>query len=151
MESIVNAIRSLYSSTRTANNKRVEAMKKTSLIFLIAVLVSLMFGEFQPACAQSWQYIAPMNHPRVWHLALILNNGKILVMGGEDGNNGLNTCELYDPDANTWTYVASMNTPRWCFQACLLPDGKVFVAGGRTDLGNSTTSTCEIYDPIANT
>jgi hypothetical protein len=116
---------------------------------VFGVLISLL--AWNSVRAQSWQYIAPMNHVRIWHLALILNNGKILVMGGEDGTNVLNSCELYDPSTNTWKLAASMNTPRQRFQACMLPDGRVFVAGGLTDLGNSTTNTCEIYDPVADT
>ncbi|HEY3876069.1 MAG TPA: kelch repeat-containing protein, partial [Candidatus Kapabacteria bacterium] len=113
---------------------------------LAGMLVGLLCSA-EASLAQTWQYIAPMKQARVWHQAQFLNNGKILVMGGEDGSTSLSSCELYDPTANTWSSAASMNVPRSRFQSLLLSDGRVFVAGGLTDAHSATTNTCEIYDP----
>jgi len=87
--------------------------------------------------------------PRTDHTATLLNNGKVLIAGGNNnsaaGSNGLNTAELYDPVAKTFTAShGTMSTTRTRHTATLLLDGTVLLAGG----DNSTTvTTADIYDP----
>ncbi len=119
---------------------------------LIPVILAVLSAHV--ATAQSWKYIAPMKHARGEHRAVLLQNGKILVIGGQDGNSALQSCELYDPNSDTWTEAASLNVARYRFQAFVLNDGRVFVAGGLSAIGINpptlTTATCEIYDPNKN-
>jgi hypothetical protein len=61
--------------------------------FIIFLALSLS----ATAQAQSWQYIAPMKHARGEHRAILLPNGKILVIGGRDESETLRSCELYNP------------------------------------------------------
>jgi N-acetylneuraminic acid mutarotase len=113
--------------------------------FLIGLFIAIFGADIVQA--QSWQYIVPMNHARSRPRAAILPNGKIIVVGGNNGYVALTSCEIYDPLTNTWSEGGSMNTPRWNFQLLTLYDGKLLAAGGQTDVRNATTSTCEIYDP----
>ncbi len=116
----------------------------------ILLTISLAILSAQIAAAQSWKYIAPMKHARAQHKAVLLKNGRIMVMGGENGTDVLSSCEIYDPRTDTWQDVASMHEPRLRFTAFVLDDGRVFVAGGLTVLGvniTPTSKTCEIYDP----
>jgi len=46
-----------------------------------------------------------------WKTATLLQNGKVLVVGGNDQNNplGLASAELYDPATGVWTATGSMH------------------------------------------
>jgi hypothetical protein len=81
-----------------------------------------------------------LNTTRSLHTATLLPNGKVLVAGGNDQNNFLQTAELYDPATGSWTATGNLNTARYYHTATLLPNGKVLVAGGG---GYSA----ELYDP----
>jgi hypothetical protein len=76
--------------------------------------------------------------------AVLLQNGKVLVMGGINPSayaSLLTTAELYDPYTGKWTSTGPMLIGRSDFTATLLADGRVLVAGG----GDNST---EIYDPL---
>jgi len=49
---------------------------------------------------------------RQGHLALALENGKVLVTGGFDDNGPLSSAVLFDPISRTWSSTASMSTAR---------------------------------------
>ena len=104
-----------------------------------------------------WQRLADMNHPRVNVSAVLLPDGKVLVIGGHDSwkwNSGLtpsNTAELYDPilgdDPSAWREVATMGAPRQYHSvSLLLPDGRVLAAGGVAN-DRSNQFTLELYEP----
>ncbi len=95
-----------------------------------------------------------MNVAREFHMAVLLSNGKVLVMGGENlGADGrlhdLTSAELYDPATGQWTETGSMNSPHPSERAVLQSNGKVLVYEGGFDrypiLGR------ELYDPATGT
>ena len=90
----------------------------------------------------SWMATASMHSPRSGHTATRLQNGKILVAGGDDG-----TAELYDPVSRTWESTGSMNVGRGGHTATLLPDGRVLVVGGDWQEEPRYFNTAELYDP----
>jgi len=87
---------------------------------------------------------------RRFHTATLLNNGKVLIAGGEDnGSNAFNTGELYDPNTGLFTATAgNMTVARAGHTATLLGNGKVLITGG-TSGGSSeaAVSSAELYDP----
>jgi Domain of unknown function (DUF1929)/Kelch motif len=83
------------------------------------------------------QQVPSMRYPRGYANGVILPDGTVLVVGGNQ--NGITfsdvdavlTPELYSPATNTWTALAPMAIPRTYHSvALLLPDGRVFAAGG---------------------
>lgn len=86
-----------------------------------------------------------MSTPRSGHAAVLLQNGKVLVAGGEESDNqNLASAEIYDPVANKWTATGNMLTPRIASSAVVLKDGRVLVTGS----GDSWNK-AEIYDPAS--
>ena len=71
----------------------------------------------------------------------LLQNGKILVAGGDNGIT-LNSAELYDPATKTWISAGTMSLAATEHTATLLPNGKVLVI---------ERSVAQLYDPIGNT
>ena len=106
----------------------------------------------------TWTFTAltvNMTVAREGHVATLLNNGQVLITGGDlPGTGSLNTAETYNPTANTFTAVSStMTTPRIYHEAVLLNGGTVLLSGGENDSGGNSTglNTAEIYDPTVQT
>lgn len=90
------------------------------------------------------------NTARECHTATLLQNGKVLVTGGRNGNTALASAELYDPATGIFTVTGSLTTERCAHSATLLQNGKVLIAGGYNFGGSGglpTLATAEIYDP----
>jgi len=101
--------------------------------------------------ANTWSSAGAMAHAHSIHGAILLNNGKVLVVGGgsASGTSFTNTCELYDPATGSWSPAASMASNRGGVRAVHLKDDRVAVFGGQDDF--SYLSTVEIYTPATNT
>lgn len=94
------------------------------------------------------------------HTATLLNDGRVLLVGGQPTNctgsggcfpQALNTAELFDPTTGSITPTGTLHFRRYGHSAALLPDGKVLIIGGETsellpDDSNQVT-TVEVYDP----
>jgi N-acetylneuraminic acid mutarotase len=91
-----------------------------------------------------WSFTGSMTVARVGQSAVLLQDGEVLVAGG-DGNTP-STAELYNPATGTWTATGSMTTAR-STNLVLLPNGEVLAAGG----DNKTPSTAELYNPVSGT
>lgn len=81
------------------------------------------------------------------HTATLLNDGRVLIVGGYNLKSGIfASAELYDPNTGTFSATGSMSTSRIGHSATLLPDGDVLIAGGYNSAGFSLAS-AELYDP----
>ncbi|WP_437506872.1 Kelch repeat-containing protein [Sorangium sp. So ce1099] len=69
-----------------------------------------------------------MRAPHADHAAVRLDNGRVLVTGG-DNDAAAQVAELYDPAAGTWTATPPMKTTHQQHTATLLPSGQVLVTG----------------------
>jgi hypothetical protein len=90
---------------------------------------------------------------RFRHTATLLQNGKVLIVGGVllSSTNPTSTAELYDPATGSFTVTGGMTTAREEHTATLLADGTVLIVGGTNSVtasGNlQLTATAEVYDP----
>jgi hypothetical protein len=80
-----------------------------------------------------WETITPLRDKRLNACAVLLPDGKVLVVGGNRAaqfDDPVLRVELFDPKNNTWSEVAPMTVPRaYHSTAVLLPDGRVLSAG----------------------
>jgi hypothetical protein len=126
---------------------------------LVADWVATPHGDwtaerYNPATGR-WVKDADMANPRVWHQAVPLASGKVLVTGGGAPpymNAGFQSTALYDPLAHSWSPATGMHTGRWAHLAIRLADGRVLVAGGVDRPGPNgaayhATTTTEIFTP----
>src|SRR5690606_17675085 len=96
-----------------------------------------------------WIRQGSMHQGRTGHRAVLLKNGKLLVVGGADsGGQPLASAEVFDPATGVWTRTGAMATARQEHSATLLNDGRVVVIGGTaTASGSVALKSCEIYNP----
>ncbi len=99
-----------------------------------------------------------MSDSRFSHSAQLLNNGKVLMVGGIGlAGQKLATAELYDPAStagNKISSTGSMTTPRWLNSIATMADGTILVTGGSSgtisgDVPSATyLASAETYDPV---
>jgi hypothetical protein len=83
---------------------------------------------------------------RVGHAAVLLDSGKVLIVGGWAGQDATRKTELYDPGRREFVMTGEMNEPRDGFTATRLKDGRVLIAGGYRG-SIQRLSSAELYDP----
>ena len=89
---------------------------------------------------------------RRFHTATPLQNGQVLIVGGQspEQHDPSLEAELYDPSLGQFKPAGAPSASRFGHTATLLNNGKVLIAGGR-DVGDSSTNpqlaTAELYDP----
>ena len=103
----------------------------------------------------AWIATGSMGTPRSEHSAVRLLDGRVLVVGGGEGDQNDLAAELYDPNTGTWSPTGSMIKPHARgFRATLLRDGKVLVGEDvepGTDPSASGILGAEVYDPATGT
>lgn len=94
----------------------------------------------------TWANLAPMSFWRRYYASGVLNDGRVLIIGGEQSGAGgdTNRGEIYNPVTNAWSTIA---LPPWTTvgdaACCVLPDGRLLI-------GALSTPACEIYNPATN-
>ena len=68
------------------------------------------------------------------HAAALLADGRVLIVGGTDGNVSLKSVDVVDAEAG-WVGQATMAEARTGLTATTMLDGKVLVAGGANATG----------------
>ncbi len=77
--------------------------------------------------------------------ATLLNDGRVLIAGGDDDLGSDSIADVYDSSSAVFSETGSMMYNRAAHTATLLPDGTVLVAGG------DKFGTAELYDPLKGT
>src|SRR5919202_4341615 len=122
-------------------------VRKATVGAVVAVMMALAAAGVAQA---AWSGVDPVVTGRYNHTATLLQDGRVLVTGGND-NAPVAGARLYDPATGTWSNAAAMHVGRSGQAAALLRDGRVLVAGGVAPAdvpsGSEYTATAEIYDP----
>lgn len=96
------------------------------------------------AFAPGWYATASMSTTRAQHAAVLLGDGRVLVINGVSRTGFVATSDLYDPATNTWTATGATGITGNITQAVRLLDGRVFAL---TD----GSQACSVYDPATGT
>ena len=111
-----------------------------------------LFDPSQPS-DQAWTPAAAMLTARYYHTATRLNDGRVLVTGGSNGEStsaAYDNALIYDPAANNWLVLRETLTEhRARHRAVRLVGGQVLIAGG--GLFGGASDTMEVYNPTSGT
>ncbi|MGD0092945.1 MAG: kelch repeat-containing protein [Planctomycetota bacterium] len=101
----------------------------------------------------SWTTTGRTTFSRKYHTSTLLNDGRVLVAGGDSvwgGGGAPQWYELFDSTSRTWSVGPGMQSARHNHTATLLKDGKVLLIGGAfSPMWDGRA--CEMFDPATNT
>lgn len=100
--------------------------------------------------------IEPTTVPRAAHTATLLDDGRVLLVGGctTAGCGGQARgadSEFFDPDTRRFSSGPPMTVPRAGHTATSLEDGRVLFTGGYAAEGRPPHASAELYDPASDT
>ena len=105
----------------------------------------LASAELYTVATGQWTRLPDMQAGREGHQAVLLNNGKVLILGGTD--NARTAVELYNPA--THRFEKGGEAPFDCNGSVVpLPDGRILIAGGIQD--RQLSRMAMTYDPKTN-
>jgi len=120
----------------------------TGVLLLVAALAFNIL--FAPVGYGLFKSAGFMKVSRQSHRATLLNDGQVLITGGEDyKGKALASAELFNPEPGRFELIENMAEPRIGHTATLLGGGRVLIAGGRKKSGAllQVLSSAEIYSP----
>ena len=101
----------------------------------------LSSAEIYDPVSGTFAQTGDMTRARMWHAAVLLRDGRVLLVGGGLGR-GAASAELYDPATGTFTSTGSMSVYQDIYSALLLKNGNVLISG---------SSTIELFDAVTST
>ena len=129
--------------------RRAPAVRATAVTVGLAALAGSLVPAPASGAAGGWSATGQLAAARSSHAAVLLQGGKVLVVGGEGKHGVLASTEIYRPELRTWAPGPPLATARHSHTATRLADGRVLVVGGRSETG--PLATAEVYDPVAKT
>ncbi|MGA2538973.1 MAG: kelch repeat-containing protein, partial [Terracidiphilus sp.] len=131
-------------------SSRLRSAAAIGAALVVAFLIGASFAGPAAAHAQgTFTATGSMSIGRDNATLTLLQNGQVLVAGGNNSSGVLASAELYDPATGTWSVTGSMTTARYTHTATLLPSGLVLITGGSD--GPSNYSSAELYNPATGT
>ena len=147
-------LRHLHLATSGRSTKQPAGRCLGLLVLAWALGLAALLGLLPAAQAQvgTWATAGTLTDGRVAHTATLLNNGDVLVVGGEDRAPAdvsgvlVDTVELYSQLGNSWSTLAGTFLARKKHTATRLGNGDVLVAGGTASSG--ATSSAQLFTPV---
>jgi MBG domain/Kelch motif/Galactose oxidase, central domain len=118
---------------------------KQSVTVVMVVLMSMFYAVI---CQAQILGTGQLNSARRSHTATLLQDGKILVVGGDAASGLVGHAEIFDPASLTSSNIAANPIAlRTDHTATLLADGRVLIIGGVD--GNGSLASTEFYSPYS--
>ena len=121
---------------------------RNAVLASLAVLLCVLFltASIPNVPTGTWQAWNAMADVRSGASAVLLSDGRVLIVGGSSANGPTASADIFGKDG-VFSAAAAMNSPRSNQTATLLGDGRVLVTGG--EIGSGITNSAEVYDPAA--
>jgi N-acetylneuraminic acid mutarotase len=104
--------------------------------------------RYDPVAARWTRAAAPSRTRYLGHIATLLADGRVLILGGNEGGD---VAELYTPATDSWVAAAPPPQGRSNHTATRLPDGRILVVGGLArERGGAVPAVADValYDPV---
>lgn len=105
-------------------------------------------AELYDSSKGTFSFTSNMAHPRLYHVAVRLGDGRVLITGGRANNQAggvTSSAEVFAPATSLFSRIEDMSVRREACGAVLLANGNVLIVGGSNETG--PTNTMELYDP----
>jgi len=135
----MNYARHHFSLTKLSNGKILATAGCTTISGSFAYITSEIFDPV----IETWNQISTLNYGRDSHSTILLQNGKVLVVGG-DYDNDYKGCETYNPNTHEWSLTGFCSWPKVNHTLEILTNGQIMAIAG----GNSVFNKAELYDSI---
>jgi hypothetical protein len=98
--------------------------------------------------AGEWKETGEMKMAREGQIAVLMQDGEVLVTGGADElGHPLASTEIYDPATGKWRATRPLNQPHGGGEGKLMPNGKILIYYGSPERGVKAFAE-ELYDPV---
>ncbi|MBP47417.1 MAG: hypothetical protein CMH53_05720, partial [Myxococcales bacterium] len=149
-----------------ASRRHTATLLNTGEVLVVGVGYGRGGAALYDVGADSWYPIASPETPRVEHAAVLLDDGRVVIVGGREAEllDGIEpsqrrqvpplaTTEIFDPATSSWSEGPSLSDARRKHGLFKLADGSVLAVGGKgvTKLGGKTRiKTAERLDVQSN-
>ena len=114
-------------------------------VWVVSGMLAMLGFADQSRAAGEWVPVGPMLESRSFFGAVLLNDGRVLAVGGQRSPGNLITrAEVYDPAIGFFTPTGSLAVGRNVHDVVKLNDGRVMVPG-------TAVAPNEVYDPTSGT
>ena len=114
-------------------------------MYLLLVLVLFSYTTVATQAQGTFTPTGDMTAARAFQTAMLLANGKVLIVGGAQPGSSATTAEFYDPDTGTFTPVGNLKSSLRP-STTLLGDGRILFV-----TPESTGNRAQVYDPATGT
>ncbi len=126
--------------------KRIVKLPKGMVVAGITLTMLILMATWVSAeSLANFSGVANLNRARAGHTATLLDNGKILIVGGADRYVPVADSEIFDPSSQTFSPGPASIVARADHAAIKLADGRVLIMGGRNQ--DIVLASTEIFDP----
>jgi hypothetical protein len=141
----------LIHSMTTARSSHTATLLNTGQVLIAGglntangVVTAISSAELFNPATRTFTRTGSMSRSRAGHVAVLLTNGRVLLIGGDLTNTVPGTAELFDPNTGRFSPAGTMHASRTNFTATLISGGKVLVTGGQN--GSYPLSSAEIWE-----
>jgi hypothetical protein len=144
----MNTLRSDYTATLLNNGTVLVAGGD---VYSNGVDTPLSSAELYNPATGAFSYTGSLITAQSYEVAALLNNGTVLITGGDNTSTGtaLADAELYNPSTQTFTATGTLVTARTSATASTLSSGQLLVVGGVNN--NNLLGNAELYNPTSGT